>query len=99
MCFSRGWKIISSNLFRKALVWVIKMMQLHRIKDSIHGIDLNKTDKWKECKICHYNYFSKGFKYQPNICNDCDWGIKYFGNFAVKHVNDVGCRFVMFDMT
>ena len=32
------------------------------------------------------------------ICDDCGWGIKSFGNFALMHVNDVGYRFFMFDM-
>ena len=31
------------------------MIHLDRIEDS-EGIDLDKTDKSKECKICHYNY-------------------------------------------
>ena len=33
------------------------------------------------------------------ICNDCDWGIKYLENFAIMLVNGVGYRFFMFDMT
>ena len=37
------------------------MTQLHKIEDS-KGIDLNKTDKSKERKICYYNYFNNGFK-------------------------------------
>ena len=62
------------------------MTQLDRIEDS-EGIDLDKTDKSKECKIYHYNYFDKGFKSDPKkICNRCDWGIKSFGNFAIIHV-------------
>ena len=32
------------------------MMKLDRIEDS-EGIDLNRTDKSKECKICYCNYF------------------------------------------
>ena len=32
------------------------MILLDRIEDS-EGIDLDKTDKSKECKIFHYNYF------------------------------------------
>ena len=32
------------------------MIHLDRIEHS-DGIDLDKTDKSKECKICHYNYF------------------------------------------
>ena len=74
------------------------MIQLDRIEDS-EGIDLDKTDKSKECKICHYNYFDNGFKSDSKICNRCDWGIKSFGNFAIKHVNDFSYRFFMFDMT
>ena len=54
------------------------MMQLHKIKDS-KEIDLNKTDKSKECNICS-NYFNNGFKSDSKICNDCVWGIKSFGN-------------------
>ena len=74
------------------------MIQLHRIEDSWE-IDLNKIDKSKECIICYYNYFSNGFKSDSKICNDCDWGIKYFGNFATINVSSVSYRFFMFDMT
>ena len=35
------------------------MILLDKIEDS-EGIDLDKTDKSKECKICHYNYFDNG---------------------------------------
>ena len=53
------------------------MTQLHRIEDS-EGIDLNRADKSKECKIGYYNYFKNGFKSDSKTCNDCDWGIKSF---------------------
>ena len=34
--------------------------------------DVNMTSKSKECDICQYWYFlSKGFKFQPNVCNRC----------------------------
>ena len=53
-------------------VWVVKMIQnLRKIEDS-KGIDLNKTDKSKECEICHYKYFNNGFKSHSKVCNDCD---------------------------
>ena len=34
--------------------------------------DVNMTSKSEECDICQYWYFlSKGFKFQPNVCNRC----------------------------
>ena len=74
------------------------MIQFDRIEDS-EGIDLGKTDKSKECKICHYNYCDNGFKSDLKICNRCDWGIKSFGDFGIIHVNDFSYRFFMFGMT
>ena len=74
------------------------MIQLDRTEDS-PGIDLNRTDKSKECKICYYNYFKNGFKSDSKVCNDGDWGIKSVGNFAIMYVNGFGYRFLMFDMT
>ena len=70
------------------------MIQLDRIEDS-EGIDLDKTDNSKECKI----YFDNGFKSDSKICIRCDWGIKSFGSFAITHVNDFSYRFSMFDIT
>ena len=35
-------------------------------------IDLNKSDKSKECDVCHYWYFlDKHFNYEPYLCNVC----------------------------
>ena len=65
----------------------------------LKGLILIKTDKSKECQICHYNYFDNGFKSDSKSSNRCDCRIKYFGNFAVITVNDFSYRFFMFDMT
>ena len=41
------------------------MLKYDRIGIS-KGIDVNKTDKSKECKFCHYCYFlNKNFSYGP----------------------------------
>ena len=74
------------------------MMQLYKIKDS-RRTDLNTTDRSKQCKICHYNYISNGFKSHSKICNDWEWGEKSFGNFAMITANGISYRFFMFDMT
>ena len=47
------------------------MLQYKRI-DVSERIDLNKSDKLKECMICHYSYFKDiGYKYEPYVCNGC----------------------------
>ena len=47
------------------------MLEYNRI-DISEGIDINKTNASKECKICHYWYFKDiGFKYEPYLYNDC----------------------------
>ena len=47
------------------------MLEYDRI-DISEGIDINKTNTSKECKICHYWYFKDiGFEYEPYLCNCC----------------------------
>ena len=68
---SRGWKIVSTNLFRRVFLWVIKRLQCDRI-DVSEGIDINKESESKECILCHYWYFKDvRYKFQPYVCNDC----------------------------
>ena len=45
------------------------MLEYDRL-DILEGIDINKTNKSKECDICHYWYFlDKNFNYEPDLCN------------------------------
>ena len=47
------------------------MLQYERIYIS-EGIDLNKSDKSRECMICHYWYFTDiGYQYRRYVCNKC----------------------------
>ena len=47
------------------------MMQYQRIKVS-EGININKSNKSKECMICHYWYFKDiGYTFKLHICNKC----------------------------
>ena len=42
------------------------------IIDISEEIDVNKTNAWKECDICHYWYFlSKYCSYEPCLCKGC----------------------------
>ena len=47
------------------------MLQYDRT-DVSEGIDINKTNKSKECRLCHYWYFKDvGYKFQPYLCHGC----------------------------
>ena len=63
MRFSRGGKIVSTNLFTKVFVQVMKMLQYDKI-DVSEGIDINKTSESKECMVGYYRYFNDiGYKF------------------------------------
>ena len=47
------------------------MIEYERI-DISERTDVDKTNKSKECMLCHYWYFlHKDFSYGPYICDDC----------------------------
>ena len=49
----------------------MKKLQYERI-DVSEGIDINNSNKSKECMICHYWYFKDiDFKFQSYTCNGC----------------------------
>ena len=39
--------------------------------DLSEGIDVDKSNKIEECKICHHSLFNYDFKYQDYVCNGC----------------------------
>ena len=47
------------------------MLKYEKI-DISDGIDVDMSDKSKECMLCHYWYFSdKSFSYGPYLCDGC----------------------------
>ena len=47
------------------------MLEYDRI-DISEGIDVNNTNKSKECMLCHYWYYlDKNFSYGPYLCDGC----------------------------
>ena len=49
----------------------MKMLEYDRINISA-GIDVDKTNKSKECMLCHYLYFlHKNFSYGSYLCDGC----------------------------
>ena len=66
-----------------------KMLEYDRI-DISEGIDIDMSDKSKECMLCHYCYFlNKNFSYGRYLCDGCynmmQKSIK-FKNIAIVHV-------------
>ena len=48
-----------------------KMLKYDKI-DISEGIDVNKTNKSREFRFCHYWYFlNKNFNYGPYTCDVC----------------------------
>ena len=65
------------------------MLEYDRI-DISEGIDVDKTNASKECKICHYWYFEDiNFKYKLLLCNGCHGLMQKAVNF-----NDVAIVYV-----
>ena len=47
------------------------MLEYEKI-DISDGIDVNKSEKWKECMLCQYWYFlDKSFSYGPYLYDGC----------------------------
>ena len=78
------------------------MLLYERIEVS-EGIDLNKSDKSKECMICHYWYFKDiGHKYHPHVCNGChDLSMVVYdlNNFMILNIKDNYYRCYVFNMS
>ena len=78
------------------------MPQYERI-DVSEGIDLNKSDKSKECMICYYwNFKDIGYKYEPYVCNgfhDLSMVVYELKNIAILNVKGVDYRCYVFDMS
>ena len=78
------------------------MLQYERT-DFSEGIGFNKTDKSKECIICHYWYFKDiGYKYQPHVCNGChDLSMVVYdlNGFMILNIKGVGYRCYVFNMS
>ena len=72
------------------------MIEYEKI-DIIEGIDVEKTNKSKECMLCHYWYFlNKNFSYGPYICDGCyniSQKSKDFKNIAIVHIKKMHTEF------
>ena len=71
-------------------------MLKYDIIDISEGIDVNKTDRSKECMFCHYWYFlNKNFSYGPYTCDGCYDIVQRstdFKNIAIVHIKKSAYR-------
>ena len=67
------------------------MLEYEKI-DISDGIDVNKSDKSKECMLCHYWYFlDKSFSYGPYLCDGCYNMMQKYNklkNIAIIHIKE-----------
>ena len=78
------------------------MLQYERI-DVSEEIDLNKSDKPKDCMICYYWYFKDiGYKYEPHVCNGChdlSMVVYNLNDFMILNIKGVDSRCYVLDMS
>ena len=78
------------------------MLQYERI-DVSEVIDLSKSDKSKDCMICHYWYFKNiGYKYEPHVFNGChDLSVVVFdlNDFMILNIKGIDYRCYVFNMS
>ena len=78
------------------------MIEYERINIS-EKIDVDKTNKSKECILCHYWYIlHKNFSYGPYVCDDCyNFSQKSidFKNIAIVHIKRNAYRIYLLCMS
>ena len=71
------------------------MLEYDRI-DISERIDVDKTNKSKECTLCHHWYFlDKNFTYEPYLCDGCYNVMQKsvdFKNIAIVHIKKSAYR-------
>ena len=79
----------------------VKMLYYSKISTS-EGIDVNKSNKSKECMICHYWYFKDiDYKFEPYICNGChDISMMTYEleNIAILNIKGIDYRCVIWNL-
>ena len=78
------------------------MLQYKKV-DASEGIDFNKSNKSKECMICHYWYFKDiGYKYEPYVCDGChDLSMVVYdlNGFMILNIKSIDYRCYVFNMS
>ena len=74
------------------------MLQYERI-DISEGISIDRSNKSKECMICHHWYFKDiGYKFEPLACNIFMMAYK-LENIVILSIKGVNYRYVLWNIT
>ena len=77
------------------------MLQYDRI-DISEEIDPTKSNKTRECMICHYFFFNYGFKFEDYVCNCChDLSMLCLNisDIAIMTVKNVDYSWIMYNIS
>ena len=78
-------------------------MLIYKRVDISEGIDFDKTDKSKECTICHYRVFKdKNFNFENlvrNGCHDISIWCYELENIAIFEIKGVDYRCILWNAT
>ena len=71
--------------------------------DITEGIDVDKTNKSRECMFCHYWYYlNKNISYSPFICDGCYNIVQTstdFKKIAIAHIKKSAYRIYFKDIS
>ena len=74
------------------------MLYCDRI-DINEGSDPTKSNRSKECMICHYWFFNHGFKFQDSVCSVCYdltiFSLNLISDIAIITVKNVDYRCII----
>ena len=74
------------------------MLQYERI-DISEGISIDRSNKSKECMICHHWYFKDiGYKFEPLACNISMMAYK-LEKIVILSIKGVNYRYVLWNIT
>ena len=75
------------------------MLPYDRI-DISEGIDINKTNKSKECMLCYYWYIKDvGYIFQPYLCNGCHAITYDLKNIAILNAKGIDYRCILWNIS
>ena len=79
-----------------------KMLIYERTDDS-EGIEFDKTDKSRECMICHYWFYKdKNFNFEKLFCNGChdiSMMCHELKNIVIFKIKGVDYRCILWNIT